>query len=177
MGLWGSESSDEILTLRLLMLYVYGAPILDVSRSHTTMQHSRKNSHLRQIDLTQTSSLFYIPQYTGFSIFVLAPHKIIVQNILIFVICAFSTQQPKNCSFSPWRNSPPPLPSGPRPPHCPRFTITLRHITLGRTPLDEWSARCRDLYLTIHNNQSRHPCPRWDSNPQSQQASGRRPTP
>jgi len=29
------------LTLRLLMSYVYGAPILDVSRSHTTMQHSR----------------------------------------------------------------------------------------------------------------------------------------
>jgi len=23
--------------------------------------------------------------------------------------------------------------------------ITLRHITLGRTPLDEWSARNRDL--------------------------------
>jgi hypothetical protein len=31
------------LTLRLLMFYihVYGAPILDVSRSHTTTQHSR----------------------------------------------------------------------------------------------------------------------------------------
>jgi len=29
------------LTLRLLMLYIYGAPILDVSRSHTTTQHSR----------------------------------------------------------------------------------------------------------------------------------------
>ena len=30
-----------ILTLRLLMSYIYGAPILDVSRSHTTTQHSR----------------------------------------------------------------------------------------------------------------------------------------
>jgi hypothetical protein len=29
------------LTLRLLMFYIYGAPILDVSRSHTTTQHSR----------------------------------------------------------------------------------------------------------------------------------------
>jgi len=33
------------LTLRLLMsyiyVYIYGAPILDVSRSHTTTQHSR----------------------------------------------------------------------------------------------------------------------------------------
>ena len=29
------------LTLRLLMSCIYGAPILDVSRSHTTTQHSR----------------------------------------------------------------------------------------------------------------------------------------
>jgi len=29
------------LTFRLLMSYIYGAPILDVSRSHTTTQHSR----------------------------------------------------------------------------------------------------------------------------------------
>jgi len=29
------------LILRLLMPYIYGAPILDVSRSHTTTQHSR----------------------------------------------------------------------------------------------------------------------------------------
>ena len=29
------------LTIRLLMSYTYGTPILDVSRSHTTTQHSR----------------------------------------------------------------------------------------------------------------------------------------
>jgi len=29
------------LTIRLLMSYIYGAPILDVSRKHTTTQHSR----------------------------------------------------------------------------------------------------------------------------------------
>jgi len=29
------------LTIRLLMSYIYGAPILDVSRSYTTTQHSR----------------------------------------------------------------------------------------------------------------------------------------
>ena len=29
------------LTLRLLMSYIYGAPILDVSRSHTATHHSR----------------------------------------------------------------------------------------------------------------------------------------
>jgi len=31
----------SLLTLRRLMSYIYGAPILDVSRSHTTTQHSR----------------------------------------------------------------------------------------------------------------------------------------
>ena len=32
---------DMALTLRWLTSYIYGAPILDVSRSHTTTQHSR----------------------------------------------------------------------------------------------------------------------------------------
>ena len=31
----------KFLTFRLLMSYIYRAPILDVSRSHTTTQHSR----------------------------------------------------------------------------------------------------------------------------------------
>ena len=34
-------SNTILLTLRRLMSYIYGAPILDVSRSHTTTQHSR----------------------------------------------------------------------------------------------------------------------------------------
>ena len=32
---------------------------------------------------------------------------------------------------------------------------TQRRTTFGRTPLDEWSARCRDLYLTAHNTHNR----------------------
>ena len=36
-----SIQHPTILTLRGLMSYIYGAPILDVSRSHTTTQHSR----------------------------------------------------------------------------------------------------------------------------------------
>ena len=32
---------------------------------------------------------------------------------------------------------------------------TQRRITVGRTPLDEWSARLRDLYLTTHNTHNR----------------------
>ena len=36
-----SRISVKLLTFRRLMSYTYGAPILDVSRSHTTTQHSR----------------------------------------------------------------------------------------------------------------------------------------
>jgi hypothetical protein len=36
------------------------------------------------------------------------------------------------------------------------FTITqFRHTTLGKTPLDEWPVRRRDLYLTTHNTHNR----------------------
>jgi hypothetical protein len=46
---------------------------------------------------------------------------------------------------------------------------TQGRTTVGRTPLDEWSARRRDLYLTIHTTLTtdNHPCPLRDSNPQS----------
>ena len=32
---------------------------------------------------------------------------------------------------------------------------TQRRSTVGRTPLDEWSARSRDLYLTTHDSHNR----------------------
>ena len=40
-SLQSSVKEEKTLTLRSLTLYIYGAPILDVSRSHTTTQHSR----------------------------------------------------------------------------------------------------------------------------------------
>jgi len=46
-------------------------------------------------------------------------------------------------------------PIGPSCPHHLRFAITLRHTKLCRTPLDEWSACRRDLYLTTHNTHKR----------------------
>ena len=39
--LYVSRIRVKLLTFRRLMSYIYGAPILDVSRSHTTTQHSR----------------------------------------------------------------------------------------------------------------------------------------
>jgi hypothetical protein len=40
-----------------------------------------------------------------------------------------------------------------RPPHCWGFEITHRHSTVGRTLVDEWSARRRDLCLTTQHSQ------------------------
>jgi hypothetical protein len=67
-------------------------------------------------------------------------------------------------------------PSWPRHLHYLGFTITPRHITLGKIPLDEWSAGRRDLYLTIHNTHNRQ-ISMPPAAPKSQQASGSRPTP
>jgi hypothetical protein len=56
--------------------------------------------------------------------------------------------------------------SGPWPPYCRGFTITLRHTTLSRNPLGEWSARRRNLYLTTRDfNKRQTPCTLRDSNP------------
>ena len=73
-----------------------------------------------------------------------------------------------------WRNSP----QWARASSFTRFLDhTQRRTTVGRTPLGKGSSRRRYLYLTTHNTHNRHPCPRWNSNPQSQQASCRGPTP
>jgi hypothetical protein len=49
-----------------------------------------------------------------------------------------------NGSTAPW---------GPRPRHFSR--LHFRHTTVSRTPLYEWPARRRDLYLTTHNTHNR----------------------
>ena len=43
-----------------------------------------------------------------------------------------------------------------RPPLYGGFIIILRHTTVNRTPLDEWSARRRDLYLRMYDTHDRH---------------------
>ena len=46
-------------------------------------------------------------------------------------------------------------PREPEPPHYGCFTITLRHTILGRTSLDERSARRGDFHLKTHNTDNR----------------------
>jgi len=54
---------------------------------------------------------------------------------------------------------PPPWRCGPTRAMASSFTRFLDHTqrrtTVGRTPLDEWSARRRNLYLTTHNTHNR----------------------
>jgi len=48
------------------------------------------------------------------------------------------------------------------------FAFTLiRHTTLGRTPLDVWSARHRDLWQHTTLTRDGHSCPRRESKQQS----------
>jgi hypothetical protein len=56
------------------------------------------------------------------------------------------------------------------PPRPPGFLITHNDVPKSvELLLDEWSS-------TWQHTTDKHPCVRWDSNPRSQQASGRRPT-
>jgi hypothetical protein len=55
---------------------------------------------------------------------------------------------------------------------------TQTHTTVDRTPLDEGSARRRDVYLTTQTlTRNKHSYLQWDSNLRSQQTLRRRPTP
>ena len=50
---------------------------------------------------------------------------------------------------------------------------TQRRITVGRSPLDAWSVVAEtSAWQHITLTTDRHPCPRWDSKPRSQQTSG-----
>jgi len=76
--------------------------------------------------------------------------------------------------FLQWCNNP----RGPRRSPYRGFMITLRHTTLGRTPLDEWWSNAEtSTWQHTTPTRDKHPYPRRDSNPQPPQPSGRRPTP
>jgi len=64
------------------------------------------------------------------------------------IVCLFS------CRYNPLVVLSQPR-SGVRPRHSRAFWITQRRATFRRTPLDEWSFRGRDLYLTTHNTHNR----------------------
>ena len=69
--------------------------------------------------------------------------------------------------------------SGPRPPHSRGYwTHTTTHHSRQDSSRRVINPSQRPLPDNTHiHTTDKHPCTRWDSNPQSQQASGRRPTP
>jgi hypothetical protein len=90
--------------------------------------------------------------------FVQYRHEEWVELFLFFPICFYDVNW-DNLAFTLYYlqffSSGAAAPSGPGHPHYRGFTITLRHSTLDRTPLDEWSVRRRDLYITTHNTHKR----------------------
>jgi hypothetical protein len=83
----------------------------------------------------------------------------IQENLNLRYICPFPlAQQPKRAREASF------------------FEVSRSHTTVGRPPLGKGSARRRDLYVTTLTT-DRHPYPRRDSNPQSQEEIGRRPSP
>jgi hypothetical protein len=71
-------------------------------------------------------------------------HRILFQHYILYTYLYFSFL----CNSAT-------APSGPGLLHCRGFTIALRRTTLGRTHMEEWSSRRRDLYLTTHNTHKR----------------------
>jgi hypothetical protein len=71
-------------------------------------------------------------------------NKCVIKKITVRQVCHLL--KVTHMYFLPRRNSP----SGLRPTHCLGFMTIL-----GTTPLDEWPARRRDLYLTTHNTHKR----------------------
>ena len=70
--------------------------------------------------------------------------KAIEASFFQFLLYRFLNSLASLFFFPPMTHCPP---VGPGRLHYRGFTMILRHTTLGRTPLDEWSARRRGLYL------------------------------
>ena len=96
-----------------------------------------------------------------FELIIYAVQKVVEYIVVLAVVCLFLARQP-------------PVGQGLL---IHRFLDHTRHITVGRTPLDVWSAHRRDLWQHTTLTTDKHSCHWWDSNPQSLQASGHRPTP
>jgi len=80
-----------------------------------------------------------------------------------------------SCSFVLARQPP----SRPGPPHSRGFYITHNDApqSVGLLWTSDLLVAETSTWQHTTLTAERHPCPRWDLNPQSQQASGRRPTP
>jgi len=81
--------------------------------------------------------LFLLAKSNGYLSPQRRPHKFTSNKLTFFLLWRYDPTRVTASSFT-------------------RFLdYTWRHTTVGRTPLDEWSARRRDLYLTTHDTHNR----------------------
>jgi hypothetical protein len=118
----------------------------------------RAGIHFLQVQYAEHIQFWAVPNMLEVHVRVLAtpnPGFVSIQFStcmkLTFITKTYRLQESFSLYFSAFFPHGTTAPTWPRPTHYRGFTITLRHTTLGRTPLDERSSRRRDLYLTIHN--------------------------
>jgi hypothetical protein len=80
---------------------------------------------------------FVILNLFNINISILGPYYVLIYTYFFFVFGATAPQWARASSFTRFLDH------------------TQRRITTGRTPLDEWSVRRRNLYLTTHNTRKR----------------------
>jgi len=109
-----------------------------------TRQCSQSGRQLLYNGLTLRQNLYtYKPRKTGYEVILYHSDRLFVYLLTLCVVALFA--------FRTTAHSPPPPPQWARTSSFTRFLDhTQRSTTVGRIPLDEWSARRRDLYLTTH---------------------------
>jgi hypothetical protein len=122
---------------------------ISAERGCSKLQIAKHNTRSDQIQcqfhtLPNPSKLIVIQPLVSF----------LVVQVVVFLYPTLPPAQPIVASFTTSFHGSA-TPSGPRPPHCRRFTITLRHTTLGGISLDTWSAWRRDFYKTLYNTHKR----------------------
>jgi len=121
--------------------------IISVTKATRYVQHARlyRADKLSTAESTRLSPVYMVQVLTQ-------KRRSWIHLKLIFQVLPLLSV--RYCQFHP-----PPLPSRAQKPldgQRPLFFETLRsysfrHTKLGRTPLDEWSALHKDIYLTLHN--------------------------
>jgi hypothetical protein len=125
----------------LLWRWRHQAPLKKCNQSNKPHTFTLQNTIHFQVEVNLNIAFFCLL----YQIKILTICKILIIIIIIIIIIISGTAAQRGL----W-------------PHITRYLDhTKRRATIGRTTLDEWSARRRDLYLTTHTT-DKHPCPRWD---------------
>jgi len=131
-----------------------GLHIYEVSTSHTTTHHSREDSSGWVISPSQRP----LPTHHSQQRDIVAPGRIRTQNLSrraapqsVGVLWINDQPVAETCTYTTLTTDRHCCPRRDSNPESQQLSGTI----VGRTPLDEWSAHCRDLYLrNTHNRQT-----------------------